>query len=504
MGVVYEARHCISGRRVALKWVKPAEAHDAIIARFVREARAMGRIEHPNAVGVFDVGTVDGAGFLVMEYLRGESLRDLMAREGPLSVPRALELLLPAMEGVCAAHKAGVLHRDLKPENLYVARRSGAEPTTRVLDFGVSQIDPTLLEGKDARLTATGNVVGTPAYMAPEQVRSEPMDGRTDVWALGVILYEMVAGTLPFTAQSYGALLVEIAVEEPAALSQRELDFPAGFEDVLMRALEKEPADRFQSVADLARALESFCDAYHFSEPAPPSLRPPAPAQPSPSEPVDKDELKWEVAANPQSAQRQAPSQFPTEVGKAAATPSVTADKTSPGQRGSFRWPYLVGALGLATAAVALTVAASSEPGGPAPVHAESGSVETTGAAPTPANEEPRAAPATDDRSVRAAAGAAPPTTEPLRTQPPTTAEAPTAEPHAPRSRRDSDPEASPTKERRRARGTRRGITQPHATTQSRPSRLTSEQSGRDQPPESTEMTASAMGRSGTLSRDEF
>ncbi len=274
MGVVFAARHALSERPVALKWMEAdRDAEPDALARFVREARAMGRIEHPNVVGVLDVGTEGEVAYLVMEILRGESLRSAMTKAGPMEAGEALRLLFPALEGVEAAHRVGVVHRDLKPENLFVVHGAAGSATTKVLDFGISKL--TEHEGRPLeaqKLTKTGHVVGTPTYMSPEQVRGGTIDARTDVWALSVILYEMLAGRTPFAAESYGALLVAIAVEPYEPLDPELV--PPDLARVVHRGLAKEAGDRWPTVQALAHALEPFAGGARYREPRHPSMPP--------------------------------------------------------------------------------------------------------------------------------------------------------------------------------------------------------------------------------------
>jgi serine/threonine-protein kinase len=280
MGIVYAARHAISERRVAVKWMEAdlASEPDAL-ERFVREARAMGRIEHPNVVGVLDVGTEPPIAYLVMELLRGESLRAMIEREGRIEASLAVRTLLPVMEGVEAAHRAGVVHRDLKPENLFVVKdATDRVMTTKVLDFGISKLTETDSKRRDSpKLTKTGHVVGTPTYMSPEQVRGALIDARSDVWSLSVILYEMLSGRTPFDAESYGALLVAIAVEPYVPLDPSVV--PPNLARIVHRGLAKDPADRWPTVMDLARALEPFANGATFHEPHRRSVVPGAPPE---------------------------------------------------------------------------------------------------------------------------------------------------------------------------------------------------------------------------------
>jgi serine/threonine-protein kinase len=273
MGTVFTARHTVSGRRVALKWIPLGDLGGRDLrARFVREAQALGRIDHPNVVGVLDAGVQGGGAYLAMELVRGESLRDHLDRTGPLPVHAALQIMLQVMQGVAAAHRCHVIHRDLKPDNL-VTHGSGDRATTKVLDFGISK----LAHGAEAApgpLTQDGHVVGTPHYMAPEQANARPVDGRADVWALGVMLYEMLSGALPFDRDGVVAVLIAIATEPPVPLTVVCPELDRELADVVHRALAKDPEERWPSVVAFALALEPFADAV-FAAPPPPSEFPP-------------------------------------------------------------------------------------------------------------------------------------------------------------------------------------------------------------------------------------
>ncbi len=282
MGVVYAGRHSLTSRRVAIKWMKPDHTNDPGRAkRFLLEAQAMGRIDHPSVVSVLDMGQEEGEGaFLVMELMRGESLRDHLDKHMCLAAEQAVSMLLTAMEGVEAAHRAGVIHRDLKPENLFLAKGSDGRPITKVCDFGISKRRDLGSTG----VTQTGAVVGTARYMSPEQVAAGEIDARTDVWSLGVILYEMIAGNTPFKGDTFGQILVAIAGCHYEPLDQVAPETPPGVVEVVHRALSKDADARFASVAEMAQALEPFAAAgYRWKEPAAPSM-PPPPRAPRQSE----------------------------------------------------------------------------------------------------------------------------------------------------------------------------------------------------------------------------
>jgi serine/threonine protein kinase len=258
MGAVFAATHRFTGKQVAIKWMLPELARDEdAVHRFMREAQAAGRINHPNVVDVYDVGQHEDSFFLVMELLRGEPLTSALSRRD-LTVREVLELLLRAMRGVAAAHRQGVVHRDLKPDNIFLAYEDdgvGREP--KVLDFGISKVSN---EGQlNPRLTRTGNVVGTPYYMPPEQIRgSENLDRRADIYAFGVILYEALTGQVPFIADTYGALVLEIATGTPKTPDELVPGLPHDLSRVVMRAMARNAADRFPDMETLIHALEPF------------------------------------------------------------------------------------------------------------------------------------------------------------------------------------------------------------------------------------------------------
>jgi serine/threonine-protein kinase len=258
MGAVYEAEHVVVGRRFALKFLQPelVQNEDAL-ARFRREARAAGSLDSEHVVAVTDFDRAeDGTPFLVMEYLAGESLAELLAREGPLPVPRVVAALTQVCRGLEAAHAAGIVHRDLKPENLFVVRGKEGGDLLKILDFGVAKL---LRPEAGGSVTRTGAAMGTPFYMAPEQARGEKeLDQRVDVYALGVILYELLSGQKPHPGDSYNAILAHILGQTPAPLASLRPGLPAPFTALVHRALANRPEDRPASAAELARELAPF------------------------------------------------------------------------------------------------------------------------------------------------------------------------------------------------------------------------------------------------------
>ncbi len=257
MGVVLSATDATLGRSVAIKFLAPHKArHEGAVARFVREARAAASIQSEHVVRVFEVGTLpNGAPYIVMEHLRGSDLSQELQGRGPLAIPVAVDHLLEACEALGEAHALGIVHRDLKPQNLFVTTRPDGAPCLKILDFGISKA----IEEGAPNLTSTDQVMGTPLYMSPEQVRSlKNVDHRSDIWALGSILFELVTGRPIFEAPSASALCAMIAMDPPIPLRARMPAAPPGLEGVILRCLHKDPGGRYQDVAQLAEALAPF------------------------------------------------------------------------------------------------------------------------------------------------------------------------------------------------------------------------------------------------------
>ncbi len=286
MGVVYEAQHTVVRRRFAVKFLRRdlAERRD-ILTRFHHEAEAAGALESENVAAAVDFGIAeDGTPYIVMEYLVGESLDALLGREGRLPIARAADLVAQAARGIQVAHAAGIIHRDLKPQNLFVCRRQDGTDLLKVLDFGVAK-----LQAADEMnaATRTGAMVGTVAYMSPEQARGDKIvDARSDVYALGAIAYELCAGRKPHPGESSNAILHHIATQPAVPLAPVAPELPADFVELVARTLAADPAARPASAGALVEALAPFARREVWPAPklddsgsARVSLTPPSPAE---------------------------------------------------------------------------------------------------------------------------------------------------------------------------------------------------------------------------------
>jgi eukaryotic-like serine/threonine-protein kinase len=262
MGVVVAARHLELDEKVAIKFLLPSMLADgAAVARFQREARATVRIKSEHVARVFDVGRLEnGAPYMVMEFLEGRDLSGLLAQQGALPLPQAVDFILQTCVGVADAHALGIVHRDLKPANLFCVRRSDGQLSIKVLDFGISKLAES--DGSGVSFTQTSAMMGSPLYMSPEQFRStKNVDERTDIWAIGAIAFELVTGNPPFTAGSVTELAIKVATETAPAASRMNPAVPPEFAGVLATCLEREMDRRYRSVAELAVALAPFAPA---------------------------------------------------------------------------------------------------------------------------------------------------------------------------------------------------------------------------------------------------
>jgi tetratricopeptide (TPR) repeat protein/tRNA A-37 threonylcarbamoyl transferase component Bud32 len=258
MGIVVQAFHVQLGQRVAIKFVLPEVMHNPEVhGRFLREAQAAALLKSAHVARVIDIGSLEnGAPYMVMEYLDGENLEALLRRVGPLPVATAAAWLLEACEAVAEAHALGIIHRDLKPANLFLAHGAGGLQSIKVFDFGISKLMST--SSLEPSLTRTASVMGSPTYASPEQLRStKDVDHRTDIWALGVTLYQLVSADIPWKADTLPELSIKVAVDPPPPLPA-QLGVPAAFEQIIRRCLEKEPGRRYASIAALAEALGPF------------------------------------------------------------------------------------------------------------------------------------------------------------------------------------------------------------------------------------------------------
>jgi serine/threonine protein kinase len=260
MGVVVAATHLHLDERVAIKFLHAQMGDNPeVVARFLREGKSCIKIRSEHAVKVHDVGTLEnGAPYLVMEYLDGTDLAALLEKHGPMPLSQAIDFILQAGEAIAEAHTIGIVHRDLKPANLFLTHRADGSPSIKVLDFGISKaISP---DGADSGMTRTQSVMGSPRYMSPEQMRStRDVDQRTDIWAIGVILYELLTGGRPFDAETMTELCAQILQDKPLSLVLRgRRDIPPPLDEAVLRCLSKNPAERFAHLGQLAMALAPF------------------------------------------------------------------------------------------------------------------------------------------------------------------------------------------------------------------------------------------------------
>ena len=260
MGVVVSATHLVLDELVAIKFLtEEALYNEEAVARFEREARASVKIKSEHVVRVMDVGRLSsGAPYMVMEFLTGEDLAKRLETRGPLPVEQAVDFVLQACMALAGAHGVGIVHRDIKPANLFCVPGSDGHLTIKVLDFGISKLNPANSVGSMS-VTKTAAVMGSPLYMSPEQVQSsKDVDSRTDVWSLGVVLFELIAGKVPFFGEAFGEVCVRIATQPLPPLTQYRRDIPPGLDDVLRTCLAKDRKIRFASVAELAVALQRY------------------------------------------------------------------------------------------------------------------------------------------------------------------------------------------------------------------------------------------------------
>lgn len=264
MGYVVAAMHTQLDQRVAVKFMVPELCeHPEAVARFLREARAAVRIRSEHVARVLDVGTMDdGTPYMVMEFLWGRDLATELEEVKQLAVSQAADYVLQACEALAEAHAYGIVHRDLKPANLFLTRRPDGSAQIKVLDFGISKAATDQAAPASESLTASQSLIGSPHYMSPEQVRRpKTVDSRSDIWALGVILHELISGDRPFGGDTPMSVLAAVVSDPAPRLRDLRPELSVGVEKVILRCLEKEPANRYASVADLASALAPYASA---------------------------------------------------------------------------------------------------------------------------------------------------------------------------------------------------------------------------------------------------
>jgi len=262
MGTVYRAMHLLIEREVAVKVLSQRFVGDETAQqRFRREARASGRMAHPNAVMVNDFGTTDdGWLYIVMELLEGQTLRDLLAREAPLDPARAVSIMLQASSAVGAAHEAGLIHRDLKPANIFIEQRPNLPAVVKVLDFGVAKLAVDEHDDDYKTLTQVGAIIGTPRYMSPEQCSGATLTPASDVYSLGIILYEMLTGSVPFSADTPLAVAMKHVSERPRRPREIVGSTPTQLEEIVLHALTKNPVDRPTDGNEFRRELHTVAE----------------------------------------------------------------------------------------------------------------------------------------------------------------------------------------------------------------------------------------------------
>jgi len=279
MGLVYRGRHAVLGRPVAVKVLRREVSKDEVlVARFMREAQSASAIGNEHIVDILDFGRLpDGSTYFVMEYLDGRDLRDAIQDEAPMPVPTALHIAKQLCRALAAAHAQGIVHRDIKPENIFLVARPGALPFVKVLDFGVAKAGSSAM----MRLTKTGHLLGTPLYMSPEQCAGAVVDQRTDIYAIGVVLYEMLSGMPPLNDESVVRLLYKQLHEQPIPLSALDppVPVPPELEALVMRCLAKRASERYQTAEEVLARLEEVDPHASAVSAAPVSFAAPSPQE---------------------------------------------------------------------------------------------------------------------------------------------------------------------------------------------------------------------------------
>jgi serine/threonine protein kinase len=334
MGAVVAAHHLQLDEKVAIKFILPDALKNAeAVARFLREARAAVKIKSEHVARVIDVGSLDdGAPYMVMEYLEGGDLSAWLEQHGTMPIEQAVEFVLQACEAIAEAHVLGIVHRDLKPSNLFAIRRRDGLLSVKVLDFGISKITKAAGVGPSLGMTKTHSPVGSPHYMSPEQMESsKTVDPRTDIWALGIILFELLTGRVPFEGTALTEVVARIVTAPPPALRALRPDVPVALERVVLRCLEKDRSKRYGNIAEFAVALGEF---------GPPRAR----------ASVERVSRVMQAAAVLSSVE---PAPPPASTKVASSSPTVaTWGRTGMGARPDARVKYVITVAGLALSLV--------------------------------------------------------------------------------------------------------------------------------------------------------
>jgi serine/threonine protein kinase len=269
MGAVFAARHVKLGHAVAIKVMLADRQNEEAARRFMNEGRASAHIQNEHVVRIFDIDEEHGYAYMVLELLQGDDLAQVLESQGRLAAHVAVGYVIQALDGVRQAHALGIVHRDLKPSNLFLARTQNGNVVVKVLDFGISKArGASSLDMAPHQQTSTAAMLGSPLYMSPEQLRSSKnVDARADIWAMGVILYELLTGQVPFEGETLGALFSAILETDAPRVSARVRDVPAGLDAIIARCLQRRPEDRFVTAADLEQQLAPFATAQATSFP---------------------------------------------------------------------------------------------------------------------------------------------------------------------------------------------------------------------------------------------
>ena len=447
MGVVYLAEDGRLGRQVALKFLPPEASRDEItLERFRLEARAASSLSHPGICMVFDIGDDGGSPFIVMEALRGETLRERIKR-GPMKVTEVLDLAIQLTDALDAAHSQGIIHRDIKPSNIFVGEKNRA----KILDFGLAKLIQPLrwghsgearatatISAADNQLTVPGSTLGTVSYMSPEQARGEEVDTRSDLFSLGTVVYEMATGAQAFGGSTPAAVLAAILIRPPAPIVDRNASIPPRLEEIIQKALEKDRDLRYQHAADLLADLKRLRRDIEINPSLSVVTRVASPATQAP------------VGQSPAPASSAPASEAPTPAAPASHASVAPAPPSRPNQ--AWRYGVIAGAA-LVVGALGLTWAWRPRPEAPAPsaqtstqtpAHAAPASASPAGAIAAPAPGEPEAPrPSPLPATQPGAAPAAPPTRTAAEVRTPPAAGGQPAAPSPARSAQVSAPAAT-------------------------------------------------------------